>query len=93
MGGSVPAGVDDVGTARAFGYIYDSRRGRGVTNLVLSIDEEGDLILAGLSESRGEEWAVTGGTGRFQGAKGDATVWWYSREQGAFRIDLHIATI
>jgi hypothetical protein len=93
MGGSVPSGVDEVGTARAFGWIYDARRGRGVGTIVLSIDDEGDLVLSGLQESREDTWAVTGGTDRFHGARGDATVRWYSREAGAFRIDLHIATI
>jgi hypothetical protein len=93
IGGSVPSGVDEVGTARAFGWIYDARRGRGVGTIVLSIDDEGDIVLSGLQESSTDTWAVTGGTDRFHGARGDATVRWYNRAAGAFRIDLHIATI
>jgi hypothetical protein len=92
-GGSVPSGVDELGTARAFGWVYDSRRGRGVQTMVLSIDDQGDIILTGNTESRGEIWAVTGGTERFHGASGAASIWWYNREAGAFRIDLHIGTI
>jgi hypothetical protein len=61
--------------------------------MVLSIDDEGDIVLTGLAESRADTWAVTGGTDRFHGATGAASVWWYNREAGAFRIDLHIATI
>lgn len=91
--GTVPSGVDDVGTARAFGWIYDSRRGRGIGNLVLQIDDEGEVALSGVLEgARQESMSVVGGTERFRGASGEATVLWYNQPMGLFRVTLHIAT-
>jgi hypothetical protein len=91
--GTVVAGADSVGDSRAHGWIYDAARGRGVATMVLSTDE-GDVVLTGVAGGgREDRWSVTGGTERFRGAGGDATVWWYNRDVGAFRITLHIGTI
>lgn len=91
--GTVVTGADSVGDSRAFWWIYDATRGRGVATMVISTDE-GDLVFTGLAEgARVETWAVTGGTGRFKGANGEADVWWYNRDVGAFRVTVDIGTI
>ena len=92
--GTVASGVRPLGTARVTGQVWDAQRGLGAYMITLSVDAQGDVILAGTLEGAREDLiAVVGGTERFNGVKGEAWVLWYNRPAGAMRATLNITTI
>lgn len=60
-----------IGLFRSWGWIVDPLTGHGVVNQSFEIDGKGSIQLQG---SDSEKRAVTGGTGKFRNARGEATI-------------------
>jgi hypothetical protein len=92
--GSVATGFREVGSASVMANITNATRGEGMYNVQITIDGQGDVLLAGGLEGRGDEsLAIIGGTGRFKDARGEAYIMWYNRTAGAMRVSLNMTTI
>lgn len=69
--GTVKPGADTNGAFRCWGWIFDAGTGAGVVAQEFALNRRGTIQIQGLE---GDVRAVTGGTGRFRNARGQARV-------------------
>ena len=74
-GGAPASGAAPIGSARAWGHIWDASRppgaGGAVGTVAMDIAGQGEIVFAGELDGR---VAIVGGTGNFRGANGQADI-------------------
>lgn len=63
-----PGGADAIGTFRCWGWIFDGATGLGAVSQAYELEGRGEIQVQGVED---DNRAVVGGTGEFNGARGE----------------------